>query len=350
MDKKQANLLDGVCEEYSINPIAIWFMRQAGRYLPEYRDLRSRSRGFLDLCYTPELSSKVTLQPIERFDLDLAILFSDILVIPDALGQKVRFVDGEGPKLDSFIKFREGYELNEEQYLKNLKPVYEAVKLIKIKLRNTKPLIGFSGAPWTLATYMVEEASSRNFSKIFKLMESDLTSFEELMDILKKAVVSHLISQAKAGADILQIFDSWAGALPDQEIEKWVIEPTASIVDQVRSLYPSIPIIGFPKGIGLNYVNYVKRTKVDGISLDSSVSVKWAAENIPANCTIQGNLDPNLLVAGGKEMINAAEEIVIGLRERSHIFNLGHGITPSTPTENVTVLVNEVRNLGQRYR
>ena len=318
-------------------------MRQAGRYLPEYRRLRTKAEGFLELCYTPNLAAEITLQPLNRFSFDAAILFSDILVIPHALGQNVSFVNGEGPKLERLLPGESKYQLIPKDFLEKLSPVYSAIKKIKENMPENKALIGFAGSPWTVATYMIEGGSSKDFALAKRWAYAEPKSFSCLIDNLVTATILHLRYQIKAGIEVLQLFDSWAGILSPTGFNDWVIEPTRKIVEAIKSEFPQIPIIGFPRGAGERYIDYISRTSVDGISLDTSICTEWAAERIPKTCVIQGNLDPQHLVVGGPSMVKEVEKILYNLKNREHIFNLGHGIVPETPTENVNLLIETVQ-------
>lgn len=317
--------------------VPVWFMRQAGRYLPEYLEVRAKTSNFMEFCYNSELASKVTLQPIERFGFDAAIIFSDILVIADALGMNVSFVKNEGPVVKGDLS---NLVYNQDK----LKPVYDAINLTRKILSSDKVLIGFAGAPWTLATYMVEGGSSRDFVKVRSLAYSDGVYFSGLIDILVDAVSKHLIRQIEAGADILQLFDSWAGVLPQGEYEKWVIEPAKKIVSNVKAKYPDVKIIGFPKGSGLFYKSYAENTGVDAISFDHNMPCEWVADNI--KIPVQGNLDPVLLASNKDEAVIEAKKIIDIFKDKPFIFNLGHGILPHTPIENVEAVINTVRGNG----
>ena len=325
-------------------PPPIWLMRQAGRYLPEYMKVRNTAGDFLSLCYTPDLAAEVTLQPVRRFGLDAAIIFSDILVIPDALGQGVRFEEGEGPILDPVRTPSRVRQLSHRGLKERLSPVYEALTRVTEALPTHSALIGFSGAPWTVATYMVEGGSSRDFSIVKGWAFSDSPGFQQLIDILIDATAEHLISQVQAGAEVLQIFDTWAGVLPEREFNRWCVKPVREIVSRVRGSYPEVPIIGFPRGAGVGYKLYALETGVSAVSIDSSVPLEWAAQELQNICAVQGNLDPIKLLVGGDSMINASREIVSALREKPFVFNLGHGIQRTTPLEHVSLLVDTVRS------
>ena len=325
-------------------PPPIWLMRQAGRYLPEYMKIRKTAGDFLSLCYTPELAAEVTMQPVRRFGLDAAIIFSDILVIPDALGQGVRFEEGEGPVLDPVRTLSQVRQLSHKNLRERLGPVYEALTRVAEALPAEAALIGFAGAPWTVATYMVEGSSSRDFSNVKGWAFSDAQAFQHLIDVLVDATAEHLISQVQAGAEVLQLFDTWAGTLPEREFIRWCVEPVRKIVSRVHDSFPDVPIIGFPRGAGVGYKLYAMETGVNAISIDSSVPLAWAAQELQEICAVQGNLDPIKLLVGGDTMIDASREIVLTLREKPFVFNLGHGIQRTTPPEHVSSLVDMVRS------
>ncbi len=325
-----------------------WFMRQAGRYLPEYREIRHNIPSFLDLCYNPVFASEVTMQPIDRFKPDVAILFSDILVIPDALGRKVSFSKGIGPKLDPIISTKDVENLLVNNINHHLSPVYETVKKVKNRLPEDVSLLGFAGAPWTVATYMVEGGSSRDFLKVKTWAREDAERFDCLLSILVEATTDYLIGQIEAGADAIQIFDTWAGIVPSDQFNKFVITPTKKIISNVRKLKPDIKFIGFPKGIGPEISTYISETGIDCISIDSTLSPNYAAKYLQGDCTIQGNLDPVALLIGGKTMLKAADEIIKNLNDGPFIFNLGHGVMPQTPPENVVLLAEHIKSQGNQ--
>ncbi|MBL8676735.1 MAG: uroporphyrinogen decarboxylase [Alphaproteobacteria bacterium] len=323
----------------------IWFMRQAGRYLPEYLRVRRGCKGFLDLCYDPERATEVTLQPLERFSLDAAIIFSDILVIPHALGQNVSFKEGIGPKLTPISLHTFEEHLSFKNFLKNAAPVYEAIYLTKSKLAPSKALIGFAGAPWTLALYMIEGEGSRDFSKAKEQAFKNEKGFTTLLDYLSEVISLHLIEQIKAGAQALQLFDTWAGLCPATHFERWITSPTRKIVSTLKVSFPELPLIGFPKGIGANLISYASQTKVSGLSLDMGVSLSWAAQSLPSSLVLQGNLDPTLLVAGEESLKKAILSIHEDMQGRPYIFNLGHGILPQTPPSHVEECIQIVKGL-----
>lgn len=327
----------------TVTPPPMWLMRQAGRYLAEYREVRGKVGGFLELCYTPELAVEVTLQPIRRYGFDAAILFSDILVVPDALGQPVRFEEGEGPKLDRLQDSDDIAKLGMAKFHEHLAPVYETVRRLSQTLPVETALIGFAGAPWTVATYMVEGGSSRDFARARNWGFSDREGFSRLVNLVADATAEYLCRQVDAGAEVLQIFDSWAGVLSEGEFADWVIAPTARIRSYVKERHPEVPVIGFPRGAGIQYERYVAETGVDAVSLDSTVPLKWAADHLQGKVALQGNLDPLLLLAGGDAMEAEARRILEILGKGPFIFNLGHGIIKETPPENVARLVEIVR-------
>lgn len=323
----------------------IWFMRQAGRYLPEYLEVRKSCKGFLDLCYSPELAAEVTLQPLKRFPLDAAIIFSDILVIPHALGQNVSFEEGTGPKLTSISLHSFEEHLTLKNFLKNADPVYKTIHLTKSKLASSKSLIGFAGAPWTLALYMIEGEGSRDFAKAKEQAFENEKAFTALLDYLSEVISLHLIEQVKAGVQAVQLFDTWAGLCPATHFEGWITSPTRKIVSNLLKAFPNLPFIGFPKGIGANLGEYVSQTKVSGLSLDATTPLLWATKNLPAPLVLQGNLDPILLVAGGESLKRAIFSIHEEMQGRSYIFNLGHGILPQTPPSHVEECIHIVKGL-----
>jgi uroporphyrinogen decarboxylase len=315
-----------------------WLMRQAGRYLPEYRALRKSVPGFLDLCFTPELAAEVTLQPVRRFGMDAAILFSDILVVPHALGQEVRFLEGEGPKLTPI----DPSALTPLGAADRLSPVYETVKRVRAALPDEVALIGFAGAPWTVATYMVEGGSSRDFARIKQLAVADPDRFAILVEAVVLATIDYLDRQVQAGADALQIFETWSGVLSEPQFEKWVIAPTRRIVDAVRARHPRIPIIGFPKGAGALLPRYAQATGVDGLGLDTNMPLAWAKSALGAKL-LQGNLDPVVLLAGGRILDDEIDRICDTMAGHPFVFNLGHGVIKETPPEHVARVGEKLR-------
>ena len=328
------------------DPPPIWLMRQAGRYLPEYRKLRAQAGGFLNLCYTPEFAVEVTLQPVIRYNFDAAILFSDILVVPDGLGQDVSFVEGTGPVLKPVRSAEEISLLSTDRLLETLAPVYEAVSRLTGRLDANTALVGFAGAPWTVACYMVEGRTSRDFNAVKSFCYGNPTEFAQLMDLLVEATILHLSAQVEAGVDAVQIFESHAGVLPEIEFMTWVVEPISQIVSALRQKWPDLPIIGFPRGAGPMYVTFAEKTGVTAVSLDTTVSLRWAMKELPADMPVQGNIDPVYLLSGGEEMYQAIERTIEACRDRPHIFNLGHGVDKQTNPETVQRLVSRVREFS----
>jgi len=321
----------------------VWIMRQAGRYLPEYRAVREKAGSFLELCYTPALAAEVTLQPLRRFDLDAAILFSDILVIPDALGQRVRFEQGEGPRLEPMTPEGLG-KLRPEALGSHLAPVLETLERVKADLAPDKTLLGFCGSPWTVATYMIggQGSSDQAAARLFALRHPE--AMARLFDILVEASAAYLVAQFRAGADAVQLFESWAANLDDAQFAAYVVAPNRRIVERVRGEIPGAPIIGFPRGVsGSRLAAYVEGTGVDVLGLDYAVPVREAQQSLPPQLPVQGNLDPLRLAAGGAQMEAQAEAIIDAFRTRPHIFNLGHGIVPETPIGHVERLVEIVK-------
>ena len=323
------------------DPSPVWLMRQAGRYLPEYRALRAKKGGFLELVHDSEAAAEVTLQPIRRFGFDGAILFSDILVIPHALGQNLRFEAGEGPRLsppltdyalDSLVRAPE-----------RLTPVYETVRRVAAALPPATTFLGFAGSPWTVATYMVAGQGSKEQTAARRMAYRDGHAFGAIIDAIVAATVDYLSGQIEAGVHAVQLFDSWAGSLAPAEFERWVIAPTAEIVDRLRTRHPGTPIIGFPKGAGGKLCVYARETGVDALGLDETVDPRWADRELPEDLPVQGNLDPLALIAGGPALENAVASIRKAFPTRPHLFNLGHGIQPDTPIDHVERLLALVR-------
>ncbi len=328
-----------------VRPIPYWLMRQAGRYLPEYRALRGRAGSFLDLCYTPTLAAEATLQPIKRFGMDGAILFSDILVIPQALGQKLWFEPTGGPKLTAVRNDSDVENLSLDQLGARLAPVYAAIRATVAQLPKQTTLIGFAGAPWTVATYMIEGGSSREFSKILDWARRGDGSFDAIIDKLVEATAQHLVAKIAAGVEAVQLFDTWAGIVPENLFAKLVIEPTRRIVERVHGAHPDTPVIGFPRGIGARYEQYFAETGIDVLSIDAETTLERARE-LQKHGAVQGNLDPKLLVAGGVVFDTAVERILSALGDGPFVFNLGHGVVPETPPENVARLGELIRAHG----
>ena len=335
-EKPLLNVLQGVIP--SRRPV--WLMRQAGRYLPEYRALRAEAKGFLKLCLTPDYATEITLQPIRRFDFDAAILFADILLVPMALGQGLSFQEGEGPVLvtGEAQSFLNGLSYDTDK----LKPVYETLRRVKKELPPLTTLIGFCGSPWTVACYMIDGTSKQGFSKAKQWAAEQPDKLQRLIDILIDASEKYLSAQIEAGAEALQLFDSWAGLLSGEDFKRWVVAPTRTLVARMKARYPHVPIIGFPREAGDGYAPYVRETGVDGMSIDQSLNLDIAKRDLQSVKPLQGNLAPELLVAGGDAMKNQLAKIMKTFGP-NHIVNLGHGVVPQTPPEHVAELVKFVR-------
>ena len=325
-----------------------WFMRQAGRYLPEYRALREKADGFMKLCLNSKLSCEVTLQPVSRFNPDAAILFSDILIVPYGLGVGVDFIEGKGPILDAVNDKADLVRLNYQVNKNRIESTYDTVRLCREKLSADKVLIGFAGSPWTVATYMVEGGSSKNYVKVKSWAYKDRAGFSALIDIIVDATIQHLTAQIESGAEVIKLFDSWAGVLSPKEFYEWVILPTKEICEQIKAKHPLVKIIGFPRGAGPNYIDYVNKTKIDAVATDTSVCPYWAARSFDEEVIIQGNLDPVSLIVGGDAMLREASSIIKAMESRPHIFNLGHGVLPETPPENVERLATYIHSIDKR--
>ncbi|MCM2402142.1 uroporphyrinogen decarboxylase [Rhizobium sp. S153] len=336
-DRKILDVLNGK----TVSPPPIWLMRQAGRYLPEYRETRARAGSFLDLCYTPELAVEVTLQPIRRYGFDAAILFSDILVIPDALNRNVRFTEGHGPQMDPIdVDGIEALEVGDP--LTHLAPVLETVRRLRAELPHETTLLGFCGAPWTVATYMIAGHGTPDQAPARLFAYRHPKAFEKLLDLLADISASYLVAQIDAGADAMQIFDSWAGVLGEDEFERFCVRPVTRMIQSVRSQRPGAKIIAFAKGAGLLLKDYRQKTGADAIGLDWTVPLSFAVE-LQKEGAVQGNLDPMRVVAGGPAMEDGIDAILQALGNGPLIFNLGHGITPQADPANVTRLVDRVR-------
>lgn len=329
-------LLRALCGE-TLDPPPWWLMRQAGRYLPEYRELRAKAGDFVTLCLTPEMAAEVTLQPIRRFGMDAAILFSDILLVPRALGQRLAF-ENDGPKLEPLSEIKGISRMESNGVASRLAPVGEAVRRVCTGLPDEVALIGFAGAPWTVATYMVEGGSSRDFHRVKAWAYRDPTGFAALIDVIGVATLDFLSLQIEAGVEAVQLFDSWAGALPAEGFERWVITPTKRLVSALKERFPQVPVIGFPRGGGLMAEQYAAQTGVDAVGLDTAVPTAFARDRLQPSVTVQGNLDPVLLLVGGAEMRRAVKDRCRTLSQGPYIFNLGHGVLPETPPEHVAEL------------
>lgn len=337
MLKKFLTAFDGTY--HKIPPL--WVMRQAGRYLPEYRKIREHMGGFLDLCYDPSNAAEVTLQPIKRFGFDAAIIFSDILVIPHSLGLDVHFEQGEGPKVERILESDDLRKLKIDPDEEKLHKVYQAIAMVKSKLPADKALIGFVGGAWTVATYILEGRGKHDFTHSRKIAYSDSKFLHSLIDIITEQTVHHILGQIKAGAEVIQIFDSWAGVLGGREYEEFIIKPTAKIIGEVKKRYPNVPIIGFPRGSGFLYEKYIELTGINGIGVDQTVPVSkmvsWGEHIV-----VQGNMDPVVLLSGKDAIAKKVDEIM-ERHPNKFVFNLGHGILPETPVENVEFFVYYLR-------
>ncbi len=328
-------------ERQAVPPI--WMMRQAGRYLPEYRAVRGKAGGFLDLCFNPEFAADVTLQPVRRFGFDAAILFSDILVIPLALGRKLWFVEGEGPRLEPLADAQAAMSLRQEADQTLLSPIYETVRRVKSELGPQTTLIGFCGAPWTVATYMVAGQGTPDQAPAKRLAAEAPEAFQHIIGCLVDASVEYLVRQLEAGADVVQIFDTWAGSLPPQDFERWCVQPTKSLIARLRAKRPGTKVIGFPRGAGKNIPRYAMETGVDAVGLESDIDRKFAREQIQSRVPVQGNVDPLILRQGGAALDREVDDVLKAFSDRPFIFNLGHGILPDTPIAHVERMLKRVR-------
>ncbi len=325
-----------------IDPPPVWIMRQAGRYLPEYRELRTRAKTFLEFCYTPELAVEAVLQPLRRFDLDAAILFSDILVVPDALGRKVWFVEGEGPRLEPLWKEPVWRFPEADKLVERLAPVYETVERLRAALPAEIALIGFAGGPWTVSTYMIQgEGGDKDLAR--RTAYQRPSDMDALLALLVEGTAQHLAAQAAAGADCLQIFESWSEGLPEPLFERVILAPTRALTSRLRALGVTLPIIGFPRGAGALLGRYARETGVDALGVDTQTPAAFARAEAPAGMALQGALDPQLLICGGAALEAGARHILESFRPSPHIFNLGHGITPQTPPENLSTLIDIIK-------
>ena len=332
-----------VLNHHPRSPPPIWLMRQAGRYLPEYRALREKAGDFLTLCFTPDLAAEVTLQPVRRFGFDAAILFSDILVIPHALGQAVRFAVGEGPQLDPIADRQALMRLRLELDHGVLAPIYETIRRVKVSLAPDVALLGFCGAPWTVASYMIAGHGTPDQQPARMFAYGDPEAFAGLIDKLVDASAAYLVRQLQAGVDAVQIFDTWAGVLPAEEFARWCIGPAQRIVAKVRSQVPDAKVIGFPRGAGAGLLRYVEDVPVDAVGLDWMADPAFVRDQIQWRVPVQGNLDPLALLAGGSALDRGVDNILAAFSERPFIFNLGHGILPQTPIAHVEQMIARVR-------
>ena len=344
MTKSNKNILRALAGETLKTP-PIWVMRQAGRYLPEYRKLRAKAGDFLSLCYNSELAAEVTLQPIERFKLDAAIIFADILLIPQALGSELSFLEGDGPRLsrisnkNDILKLKPANSIHE-----HLAPIYNTVSLVAEQLSPKVALIGFAGAPWTVATYMIAGKGTKDQGPAHKFLKEDKDSFEMLINLLTEATILYLSKQIDAGAEVIKIFDSWAGSLKEEDFVNYTVVPVKKIITALNKLHPDVPIIAFPREAGLKYIDFANETGANCIAIDHSVDPEWAAKNLQIDSCIQGNLNPKHMVTGGKALLEETTKILDCFSNGPHIFNLGHGITPDGKPENLQLMIDRIRS------
>ena len=323
----------------------IWMMRQAGRYLPEYRATRAEAGDFLSLCYNSDLAAEVTLQPIRRYGFDAAILFADILLLPQALGADLWFVTGEGPRLSTLTQDRDLAALRPIADIdETLAPVYETVRILRRALPQETTLIGFAGAPWTVATYMIAGRGTPDQGPAHALKQENPQLFDRLMDLLTVATTEYLSAQIEAGAEVVKLFDSWAGSLKGADFERYALAPTKAIITALKARHPDIPIIAFPREAGDKYIGFAKATGADCVAVDNSVGPKWVAQYLQKDSCVQGNLKSSHMVTGGQALVDEARQICTALRGGPHIFNLGHGITPDADPENVQLMIDTVRS------
>jgi uroporphyrinogen decarboxylase len=322
----------------------VWMMRQAGRYLPEYRATRAQAGDFLSLCYTPDLAAEVTLQPIRRYGFDAAILFADILLVPQALGADLWFVEGEGPRLSpitaqaEFARLKGAGDIHD-----HLAPVYETLRILSRELPKETALIGFAGAPWTVATYMIAGRGTKDQGPAHALKAADRALFSSMIDLLTEATVHYLSAQITAGAEVVKIFDSWAGSLKGQDFQDFAVAPARRITSEINRLHPGTPVIAFPREAGEGYIGFARATGADCVAIDNSVSADWAAAHVQTDGCVQGNLDPRHIVTGGQALVDETKRIVRAFSNGPHIFNLGHGITPDADPANVQAMIDAIR-------
>ncbi len=323
----------------------IWMMRQAGRYLPEYRATRAQAGDFLSLCYNPELAAEVTLQPIRRFGFDAAILFADILLLPQALGAKLWFETGEGPRLSTVTTPAELAALKPREAIHDtLAPIYETVRLLSRELPAQTTLIGFAGAPWTVATYMIAGRGTKDQGPAHALKAADRATFSALIDLITEATIDYLSAQVTAGAEVVKLFDSWAGSLSGADFTEFAVKPTARIIAALKARHPGLPVIAFPREAGNGYIGFAAATGADCVAIDNSVTPEWAASHVQTSGCVQGNLAPRHMVTGGDDLIRETRHVVNAFRKGPHIFNLGHGITPDANPDNVALMIETVRS------
>ena len=322
----------------------IWMMRQAGRYLPEYRATRAQAGDFLALCYNSDLAAEVTLQPIRRYGFDAAILFADILLLPQAMGADLWFETGEGPRLSTITTLAGVQALKPKEAIHDkLAPIYETVRILARELPRETTLIGFAGAPWTVATYMIAGRGSKDQGAAHALKAADRATFQALMDAITAATIEYLSMQVLAGAEVIKLFDSWAGSLKGQDFIDFALTPTKQIIHALKARHPGLPIIAFPREAGQGYVGFAKATGADCVALDNSVSPEWGAANVQVDGCVQGNLAPEHMVTGGADLVRETRRVVDGFKGGAHIFNLGHGITPDANPDNVSRMIEAVR-------
>ncbi len=323
----------------------VWMMRQAGRYLPEYRATRAQAGDFLSLCYTPDLAAEVTLQPIRRFGFDAAILFADILLLPQALGPKLWFEAGEGPRMETTTTAAQVAALRPAEAIHDtLAPVYETLRILSRELPRETTLIGFAGAPWTVATYMIAGRGKDEQAGAHALKAADRATFQALIDRITEATVLYLSAQVEAGAEVIKLFDSWAGSLKGQDFADFAVKPAARIISALKARHPGLPVIAFPREAGPGYVGFAAATGADCVAVDNSVTPEWAAEHVQPGGCVQGNLDPRHMVTGGEDLVRETRRVVQAFRKGPHIFNLGHGITPDADPENVRLMIDTIRS------
>lgn len=322
----------------------IWMMRQAGRYLPEYRATRAQAGDFLSLCYNSDLAAEVTLQPIRRYGFDAAILFADILLLPQALGADLWFETGEGPRLSTITSMAGVQALKPKDAIhEKLAPIYETVRILARALPKETALIGFAGAPWTVATYMIAGRGSKDQGAAHALKAADRATFTALIDVITEATIDYLSMQVQAGAEVVKLFDSWAGSLKGQDFTDFAVKPTARIIAALKAKHPGLPVIAFPREAGAGYIGFAAATGADCVAIDNSVTPEWAAEHVQSTGCVQGNLAPHHMVTGGQDLIDATRRVVNAFRHGPHIFNLGHGITPDANPDNVQLMIDTVR-------
>lgn len=340
---QQKSILKALAGETQDVP-PIWMMRQAGRYLPEYRATRAQAGDFLSLCYNPELAAEVTLQPIRRYGFDAAILFADILLIPQALGADLWFVTGEGPRLSTITSMDEVNALKPvDEIDATLSPIYETVKILASELPKETTLIGFAGAPWTVATYMIAGRGTPDQGPAHALKDENPTAFDALMAKITAATIEYLAAQIEAGAEVVKLFDSWAGSLNGNDFQRYALQPAREIITALKARYPNVPVIAFPREAGAGYIGFAKATGADCLAIDNSISAEWAAENLQIDGCVQGNLASKHMVTGGDKLVSETKRICAALKNGPHIFNLGHGITPDADPDNVQRMIDAVR-------